>query len=145
MCIRDRVWVHALLWGTGARAGLSVVCTLPSAGDVGSGALQGAHCPHSPQGLSTPVMERCAGMWGGRWSGFCRRIPQTAAECLFFSLFLSVKFLLLNPAATYKEGPVLSHSPPLQVDWGLSESGPLMAQLSTLPSQHTLPLWVYPQ
>ena len=38
-----------------------------------------------------------------------------------------------NPGAPYKEGPVLSHSPPLQLDQGLSGSGPHTAQLSTLP------------
>ena len=38
--------------------------------------------------------------------------------------------LLLPP---YKEGPVLSHSPPLWLDSGLSGSGPNVAQLSTLP------------
>ena len=50
-------------------------------------------------------------------------------------LFLFGKILLLNPAAQYKEGPVLSHSPPLQLYQGLSGSGSHMAQLSTLPSQ----------
>ena len=50
---------------------------------------------------------------------------------------------MLNPATPYKEGPVLSHSPPLQLDWGLSRSGPNTAQLSTLPSRYTRSLWVY--
>ena len=43
----------------------------------------------------------------------------------------------------YKEGPVLSHSPPLQLDLGLSESGPDMAQLSTLLSPCPQSPWVY--
>ena len=62
---------------------------------------------------------------------------------LFFSLFLFEKFLLLNPAAPYKEGPVLSHSPPLQLDLGLSGSGPHMTQLSTLPSWCPQSPWIY--
>ena len=49
----------------------------------------------------------------GDWSCCCRRVPQSAPE----GLFLFEKFLLLNPAAPYKEGPVLSHSPPLQLYW----------------------------
>ena len=59
------------------------------------------------------------------------------------SLFLFEKIFLLNPAAPYKEGSVLSHSPPLQLDWGLSGSGPNTAQLSTLPSCCSQSLWVY--
>ena len=58
-------------------------------------------------------------------------------------LFLFEKILLLNSASPYKEGPVLSHSLPLQLDWGLSGSGPHMAQLSTLPSWGPQSLWVY--
>ena len=60
-----------------------------------------------------------------------------------FSLFLFEKFLLLNPATPYKEGPVLLHNPPLQLDRGLSRSGPITAQLSTVPSLHTWFPWVY--
>ena len=43
----------------------------------------------------------------------------------------------------YKEGPVLSHSPPLQLGRGLSGSGSHTAQLSTLLSQHPWSPWVY--
>ena len=68
--------------------------------------------------------------WRGDWSCYCRGIPRTAPE----GLFLFEKILLLNPAAPYKEGSVLLHSPPLQLHWGLSGSGPHTAQLSTLPS-----------
>ena len=50
---------------------------------------------------------------------------------VFFFLGKSCSILQL---CLYKEGPVLSHSPPLQLDWGLSRSGPHTAQLSTLPS-----------
>ena len=58
-------------------------------------------------------------------------------------LFLFEKILLLNPAAPYKEEPVFSHSPLLQLDHGLSRSGPNMAQLSTLPSRCPQSPWVY--
>ena len=61
-------------------------------------------------------------VWGGGWNSCCRRIPQTATEWLFFFIFLFEQFLLLNLAAPYKEGPVLSHHPPLQLDLGLSGS-----------------------
>ena len=84
-------------------------------------------------GLDTPKAPRelWAARWRGDWSCCCRRITQSALE----GLFLFEKIFLLNPAAPYKEGPVLLHSPPLQLDQGLSGSGPDTAQLSTLPSQ----------
>ena len=72
-----------------------------------------------------------------------REFPKLPQSTSFFPLFLFEKFLLLNPAAPYKKGPVLSLSPPLQLDWGLSGSGPHMAQLSTFPSLHPWSLWVY--
>ena len=97
--------------------------TLPEASVVCLEALLGAHspwyfgfgldAPHTPEGASCSRVR-------GDWSCYCRRIPQTAPKCLF----LFEKILLLNPAAPYKEGPVLSHSPPLQLDRGLSGSGP---------------------
>ena len=59
-----------------------------------------------------------------------------------FSLFLSGKFLLLKPATPYKEGPVFSHSPPLQLDQGLSGSGLVKSQLSIPPTWRTKSLWV---
>ena len=43
----------------------------------------------------------------------------------------------------YKEGPDLSHSPPLQLGRGLSRSGSHTAQLSTLLSQHLWSPWVF--
>ena len=64
-------------------------------------------------------------------------------QVFLFSLFLFEKFFLLKPATLYKEGPVLSHSSPLQLDWGLSRSGPITTQLSTLPCWWCpLSLWV---
>ena len=60
-----------------------------------------------------------------------------------FSLFHFEKFLLLNPATPYKKGPILSHSPPLQLEWGLSGSGPHTAQLSTIPSHCLQSPWIY--
>ena len=115
----------------GACSGPSVLCILTGASEVGSV-------------LPTPPKECRFAEWKGVWSCCCRRIHQTDPECLFFfSLFLFEKFLLINPATPYKEGLVLSHSPPLQVDQGLSESGPVKVQLSTLPSPHTQSLGVY--
>ena len=96
---------------------LSELPTLPSSSDVGS---------MSP----TPLGEHRAARWRGDWTCCCRRIPQSAPE----GLFLFEKILLLNPAAPYKEGPVLSHNPPLQLHRELSWSVPYTAQLSTLPS-----------
>ena len=52
----------------------------------------------------------------------------------------SCSFLWLPP---YKEGPDLSHSPPLQLGQGLSGSGSYAAQLSTLLSQHPRSPWVF--
>ena len=43
----------------------------------------------------------------------------------------------------YKEGPVLSHSPPLQLGRGLSRSGSHAAQLSTLLGQRPWSPWVF--
>ena len=43
----------------------------------------------------------------------------------------------------YKEGPDLSHSPPLQLGWGLSWSGSHAAQLSTLLGQRLWSPWVF--
>ena len=78
---------------------------------------------------------------GAATAGEFPKLPQNVS---FFSLFLFEKILLLSPAAPYKEGPFLSHSPPLQLDLGLSGSGPGTAQLSTLPSWHPQSPWVYP-
>ena len=67
-------------------------------------------------------------------------------NCPWVSLFFTFSFweiFTFNPASPYSEGPVLSHSPPVQLDQGLSGSGPLTAQLSTIPSQRTQSLWVY--
>ena len=105
-----------------------MVLTIPGALDLGS-------LP------PTLLQEHQVAEWKGDCNCYCR-IPQTAAECLFFT-FSFEKFLLLNPATAYKEGPVLLRSPPLQLDWGLSGSGPNTAQLSTLPSQRPQSPWVY--
>ena len=70
-------------------------------------------------------------------------LQENSPNCPRGGLLLFEKILLLNPAAPCKEGPVLSHSPPLQLDWGLSGSGPHTAQLSTLPSQCPQSLCVY--
>ena len=121
----------------GAHAAPSLVLTLPGASDVVSGPSEMCTLPSTSDVGSvppTPPGECWVARWRGGWS-CCRSIPQTAPEYLSFFFFtFSEKFLLLNPATPYKEGPVLSHSPPLQLDRGLSVSGPNTAQLSTLPS-----------
>ena len=129
-------------------SGPSNVCTLPGAWDVVSGHPEVCTLPGASYLGSmppTPLWEHRVARWRGGWSCCCRRIPQTAPKCLFFflPLFLFQKILLLNPASPYKEGPVLSHSPPLQLDQGLSRSGPNTAQLSTFPTWYPQSLWVY--
>ena len=64
-------------------------------------------------------------------------------KCPRVLFFLLEKILVLNPAAPYTDGPVLSHSSPLQLDWGLSGLGPHMFQFSTLPSWHPQSPCVY--
>ena len=99
--------------------GPSDVCTLLRALGVGSG-------PSAP----------CVAGWGGEGGvaagGEFLKLPLSVS---FFHFFFET-FLLPNPAAPYKKGPVLSHSPPLQLDWGLSWSGP-NSQLS-LAGAHSL-------
>ena len=60
--------------------------------------------------------------WGGEGTGAVAageflNVPQ---RVFFFLGKSSCSILWLPP---YKEGPVLSHSPPLQLDWGLSGLG----------------------
>ena len=115
--------VHILPSALDVVSGPSEVSTLPEASVVCLEALLGAHspwyfgfgldAPHTPEGASCSRVR-------GDWSCYCRRIPQTAPKCLF----LFEKILLLNPAAPYKEGPVLSHSPPLQLDQDCLGQGP---------------------
>ena len=76
----------------------------------------------------TAPWERRAARWRRDWSCCCSRDPQIAPK----GLFLFEKILLLSPATPSKEGPVLSLSPPLQLDPGLSTSGPDTAQFSIL-------------
>ena len=102
----------------GYRCKLGAFCGVYSPWCLGCG-LRALRVVHSPQGLGCELeafFTTLEAGWGGGWSGCCWRIPQMATECLFFSLFLFEKFLLLNPAAPYKEGPVLSHTPTLQLD-----------------------------
>ena len=75
-------------------------------------------------------------MFIGDWSCCCRGIPQSV-------FFLGKSSCSIPQLPLYKEGPVLSHSPPLQLDQGLSRSGPHTAQLSTLPSWHPQSPCVY--
>ena len=96
------------------RVGTSLICTLPGACGLRHPPVVhslppnfrfGLNTRHSPEG----VLDRLAARWREDWSCCCRGIPQSAPD----GLFLFEKILLLNPAAPYKEGPVLSHSPPL--------------------------------
>ena len=92
-------------------------------------------CPTHPHGSTRqPDGEEAGAAAAGEF-------PKVPLSVSFFLPFTFEEFLLLNPAAPYQEGPVLSESPPLQLDWELSGSGPITAQLSTLPSWHTQSLW----
>ena len=104
-------------WSVPVVSGPCKVHTLPSASD------SVLMSPTSP-------WECWAAGWRGSWSCGCRRIPPSALEYLF----LFEKILLLNPAAPYKEGPVLSHSPPLQLHWGQSGSESNMAHSQLSPA-----------
>ena len=66
--------------------------------------------------------------------------PKCPQRVFFFLGKSSCSILWLPP---YKEGPVLSHSPPLQLGRGLSRSGSHTSQLSTLLSQCPWSPWVY--
>ena len=98
-----------------------------------------AQYPHAPISPMLPAAGWAAG-WRGDWSCCSRRIPQSAPEGLFLFGKSSCSIVQLPP---YKEGPVLSHSPPLQLGQGLSGSGSDAAQLSTLLSQCLQSPWVY--
>ena len=104
---------------------------------------------HSPLCLdvgSVPPLTP-AGVPGSQVERRLELVLQNSSNCprvsLFFPLFLLEKILLLKSATPYKEGPVLSHSPSLQLDPVLSRSEPHTAQLSTHPSRHTQSPWVY--
>ena len=104
--------------------------TVPGPSDVGSG-------PPHPHGNT---MWQGGGEAGAAAAGEFPKLPPSVS---FFPLFLFENFLLLNRASPYKEGPVLSHSPPLQLGQALSRSGPNTTQLSTLPIWRTRSRWVY--
>ena len=160
-----------LLRAMGVRAEPSLIRTLPSA--CGLSSLQDevrtlpgrwAHSPslgtlpvagHPPLGGACSLSSlrdevrtlpgRCTQSLDG-WQGeeetgaVASGDPQSAPEGLFLWGKSSCSILWLP---LYKEGPVLSHSPPLHLGKGLSRSGSHMAQLSTLPSQCPWSLWVY--
>ena len=136
---------------------LSVMCTLPfvvsglcvALSPVGAcGLCPPARCALSPRyfGFGLNTSHTSTGVpdgWVARWeetgaiaSGEFPKVPLRV-------FFLFEKILLLNPATLYKEGHVLSHSPPLQLDWGLSGSGTNAAELSTLPSRCPQSPWFY--
>ena len=81
-------------------------------------------------------------VWVGRKPGqVLQQNSSNIRGMSLFQLYLFEKFLLLNPAAPYKEGPALLLSPPFQLDPGLSRSGPSRTQLSALPSRHPQSPW----
>ena len=96
---------------------------------------------HSPWGFRCEDRafrhhHRCTTQLGGEEAGEAAagEFPKQPWS-VSFSLFVFENFFLLKPATLYKEVPVLSHSPPLLLEQGLSRSGPIMSQLSTLPSR----------
>ena len=114
VCTLPGLCIHS----PGSACGLSSlqdeVCTLPN---------QCAHC----------LDGQVAG-WRGDWSfaaGNSPKCSQGSFLCVEGESSCSILCLLL-----YKEGPVLSHSPPLQLNHRLSRSGSHTTRLSTLPRQH---------
>ena len=112
------------------------VCTLPS---------RCIHSPGSACGLSSLQMRSVHFLinvhtaWMGRWQGGeetgavdAGKFPKVPPRVSFGGgSSCSILHLPL-----YKEWPVLSHSPPLQLNHRLSRSGSHTTRLSTLPSQH---------
>ena len=95
----------------------------------------------------SPYPHTSVGMQMGGWLGgeetgavAAGKLPKVPPRVFFFLGKSSCSILWLP---LYKEGPILSHSPPLQLDRGLSGSGSHRAQLSILPSQRPQSLWVY--
>ena len=93
----------------------------------------GFNIPHTPKGAQ-------GGCPGGEETGAAAagEFPKVPLRVFFFLRKSSCSILRLPP---YKEGPVLSHSPLLQLDQGVSGPGSHRAQLSTLPSQCPGSLW----
>ena len=93
--------------------------------------------PSEMQCAQSPDWWRGGVETGGVAAGEFPKVPWR----VFFFLGKSSCSILWLPL--YKEGPVLSHSPPLQLGGGLSRSGSQMSQLSTLLSQRQWSPWVY--
>ena len=96
--------------------------------------------------VSAPSEMRCAQSpdrwWGGEETGAVAagEFPKVPQRVFFFLGKILLLILWLPP---YKEGPDLSHSPPLQLGQGLSRSGSQAAQLSTLLGQRLRSPWVF--
>ena len=148
-----QVLLSHLLRAMGAGAGPSMVCTLPSASGVVSGPSKVCTLPDTsdvcpevctlPSALDLGSMPPIPPWVERRLELLLQENSPNCPQVSFFFFFFFEKILLLNPDAPYKEGPVLSHSPPLQLERGPSRSGPDMAQLSTLPSLCPQSLWDY--
>ena len=112
-------WAHS--WSLGTLPRMVPVVSAPSK----------MRCAQSPDGW-------CSGEeTGAVAAGEFPKVPQR----VFFFLRKSSCSILWLPL--YKEGPVLSHSPPLQLGRGLSGSGSHAAQLSTLLGQRLRSPWVF--
>ena len=98
-----------------------------------------------------PTPPGSAGWPGGEETGAAAagEFPKLSPSVSFSSLFLFERILLLNPAAPYKEGRVLSQCPPLQLDWGTvwvsAQHGPPLNSPQMEPTVSVdLPLRPYP-
>ena len=96
-------------------------------------------CAQSLVDAHTPPTSEWPG--GGQTGAVAAREFPKVPQRVFFFLGQSSCSILWHPL--YKEGPDLSHSPPLQLGRGLSGSGSHAAQLSTLLSQRLLSPWVF--
>ena len=88
-----------------------------------------ARCPTHPCGSTGQVSEEELELLLQKNSPNCQRV----FPFVFTFFFFFEKILLLSPAPLYKEGSVLSHSPPLQLDGDCPGQGP------TGPSSHLSP------
>ena len=121
-------WAHSLVGACGFSFLQEEVRTVP-----GQCAQSLVHA-HTPQFMCT--LPRGVGGWvERRLELLLQGNSQSAPE----GLFLFGKILLLNPEAPYKEGPVLSLSPPLQLDWDCPGQGPTWPNSQFSPaSAHSL-------
>ena len=119
-------WAHSLVAGHSPPGGARNLSSLQDEVRTLSG-----QWVHSPDGWQDG--EETGAVAAGEFPKVPRRV--------FFFLGKSCCSILWLPP--YKEGPVLSHSPAVQLGRGLSGSGLHLAQLSTLLNQHLQSPCVY--